>query len=346
MSALEHTRDPDADRPMIPDTMTAVFQRAYGTDARKVFDLRRVRVPDPMPDQVLVRVAASSVNALDHHYMTGTPSFLRLQNGLRTPKRRIPGADVAGTVVVVGDRVTDFAVGDEVFGEIDAGGFAEYAVADPGALAHAPASLPIEVSATLGVAALTALQGLRDWAGMQPGDKVLVNGASGGVGTFAVQVARALGAAHVSAVCSTPNVDTARSLGADRVVDYTADDFTALDDRFDVFFDNAGSKSLGASRRMLVDDGVLVMVTGRKGRWIRPVDRLLGGLVRSVAWSQQFANGTARPSGADGAVLAGMVDAGTVRPVIERRFDLDDAVDALAHQARGHARAKTIVVVA
>lgn len=326
-------------------TMRAAIQPTYGEHAKDVFEMADVPVPDIAPDEVLIRVAASSVNALDWHYMVGTPYFLRIENGLSTPKRRIPGADVAGTVVKVGAEVTAFKGGDEVFGEIGGGGFAQYAAGKARHLAHRPANLPLEESATLGVAALTALQGLRDWAAMKPGDRVLINGASGGVGTFAVQIARALGASHVTAVCSTSNIATARSLGADRVIDYTKEDFTEIDDEFDVFFDNAGSKSLTDSRRMLTDQGILVMVTAKKGKWFRPLDRMLAGAIRSRFWSQRVINRVAKASGEDGAVLAQMVDDGKLRPVIDRRFTFEEAVDALAHQATGHARGKTIVQV-
>ena len=326
-------------------TMRAVVQRAYGENAGEVFEMADVPVPNIEPDEVLIRVAASSINAMDWHYMTGTPYFLRLENGLRTPKRTIPGADVSGTVVKVGSDVTGFKPGDEVFGEVDGGGFAEYAVGKAQILAHRPTSLPLDEAAALGVAALTALQGLRDWAGMKPGDRVLINGASGGVGTFAVQIARALGASHVTAVCSTANVETARSLGANRVIDYTKEDFTEIDDRFDVFFDNAGSKSLTQSRRMLTEKGILVMVTGKKGKWIRPLDRLLAGVIRSKFWSQRLINRVAKPSGEDGTVLAHLVDDGKLRPVIDRRFNLEEAIDAIAYQATGHARGKTVVEV-
>lgn len=325
--------------------MRAVVQSAYGGNAREVFGIADVSIPEVGPDEVLVRVAASTVNALDWHYMVGTPYFLRFENGFVTPKRKIPGADVAGTVVQVGSGVTDFASGDQVFGEIDGGGFAEYAVAKAGSLAHRPTNLSLAESATLGVAALTALQGLRDWAGMKPGDRVLINGASGGVGTFAVQVARALGASHTTAVVSTANVETARSLGADRVIDYTKEDFTDIDHKFDVFFDNAGSKSLTQSKRMLTEQGILVMVTGKKGKWIRPMHRGFAGIIRSRFWGQRFITRVAQPSGDDGAALAMLVEGGELRPVIDRRFTLDDAVDALAHQAKGHARGKTIVEV-
>ena len=333
--------------PALPKTQTmrAVVQREYGTVASEVFDMTEVPLPDIGPDEVLIRVAAASVNALEWHYMTGTPYFLRLQNGLRTPKRIIPGADVSGTVVDVGPEVTEIARGDEVFGDIGSGGFAEYAVGKASRLAHRPAGISIEESATLGVAALTALQGLRDWAKIRPGDRVLINGASGGVGSFAVQIARALGASHVTAVCSSPNVETARSLGADRVIDYTKDDFTELRNEFDVFFDNAGSQSLTRSRRVLTDGGTLVMVTGRKGKWLRPVDRLLAGAIRSRFWSQRFVNKVAEASGEDGSVLASMVDGGKLRPVIDRRFRFQDAVEALSYQAEGHARGKSIVEI-
>lgn len=326
------------------ETMKAAMQSAYGT-ASDVIDIGQRPVPDIEPDRVLVKVAASSTNALDYHYLTGTPYFLRLQAGFRTPKRAIPGADVAGTVVAVGSEVTALSIGDEVFGEVGQGGFAEYVAAKADYLAHRPSNLSLEESATLGVAALTALQGLRDWAELKPGNRVLINGASGGVGTFAIQIAKALGAGHVTAVCSTANTETAERLGADRVVDYTKQDFTRLEDRFDVFLDNAGSKSLTMSRRMLTDHGVLVMVTGRKGRWFRPADRMIGGALRSRLWSQRFVSRTAQASGEDCAVLARMVEEGKLRPVIDRRFALDEAVEALAYQAEGHARGKSIVVM-
>lgn len=325
--------------------MRAVVQSAYGDDAGEVFGLAEVPVPEVGPDEVLVRVAASTVNALDWHYMVGTPYLLRFENGFGTPKRKIPGADLAGTVVQVGSGVTGFASGDQVFGEIDGGGFAEYAVANAGSIAHRPTNLSLADSAALGVAALTALQGLRDWAGMKSGDRVLINGASGGVGTFAVQVARALGASHITAVVSTTHAETAHSLGADRVVDYLKEDFTDLDATFDVFFDNAGSKSLTRSKRMLTEHGTLVMVTGKKGKWIRPMHRGFAGMMRSRFWSQRFITRVAQPSGDDGAVLARLVEEGGLRPVIERRFTLDEAVEALAHYAEGHARGKTVVEV-
>ncbi|HEX6287351.1 MAG TPA: NAD(P)-dependent alcohol dehydrogenase [Acidimicrobiia bacterium] len=324
-------------------TMRAAVQNGFG-NARDVIEIKEVPVPDLEPDRVLVEVAAASLNALDHHYLTGTPRIARLDMGLRRPKRTIPGADIAGTITAIGSDVTDWEVGDEVFGEIGGGGFAEFARPRASVLAPKPANVTMAEASTLGVAALTALQGLRDWGGLQPGQTVLINGASGGVGTFAIQIAKALGADHVTGVCSSANVETASALGADRVIDYTKDDFTALNDRFDLFFDNAGSRSLGRSRKMIEDDGVLVMVTGEKGGWIRPVDRVLAGVIRSRFWSQRFVSKTARADRSDLLVLKDMVESGLVKPVMDRTFSLEEAADALAYQSEGHARGKSVVI--
>lgn len=328
-----------------PTTMRAVTQTGFGLPDQ-VLVTAELPTPQPKEGQVLLKVAASSVNALDWHLLTGTPYIARPSFGIRKPQRLVPGADISGTVVALGGGVATFKVGDEVFAAVGGGGFAEYATAPTRFLARRPNNLSLEESSTLGVAALTALQGLRDWGSMKPGDRVLINGASGGVGTFAVQIARALGASHITAVCSTGNVETARSLGADRVIDYKKDDFTSITDKFDVFFDNAGSKSLGVSKRMLTEEGTLVMVTGKKGRLVRPVDRMIGGMIRSRFWSQSFVSKTADQTAADGELLAGMVADGTVRPVMDRRYTLDQAVEALAYQGEGHARGKIIVVPA
>lgn len=328
---------------MRTSTMRAAIQTGYGP-AHEVIEVRDVPIPELEADRVLVEVGASSLNALDYHYMTGTPRIARLDMGLTRPKRTIPGADIAGRVIAVGDEVTDLKPGDEVFGEVGGGGFAQYARPRASVLAPKPANASIEEASTLGVAALTALQGLRDWGRLVPGQSVLINGASGGVGTFAIQIAKALGAAHVTGVCSTANVELAYALGADRVVDYTKEDFTALGDRFDLLFDNAGSKSLGRSRTMIEDGGVFVMVTGEKGGWIRPVDRVIGGVIRSRFWSQDFVSRTARADRADLLTLKEMVESGQVSPAMDRRFGLDEAADALAYQSEGHARGKSVVV--
>ncbi len=248
-------------------TMRAARYHRYGRP-EDVIAVEQVPIPEPGPGDVLVEVRAASVNALDWHFVTGLPMFARPSLGLRRPKRTIPGADVAGVVAAVGAEVTGFRVGDDVLGQVDGGGFAEYVVTPADWLVAKPGNLTFEQAATLGVAGETALQGLRDWGGLREGESVLVNGASGGVGTFAVQVAKALGAAHVTAVCSTANVETATKIGADRVVDYTREDATQLVNRlgttYDVIFDNAGSWPLRTCSRLLAAGGRYVMVTSPK----------------------------------------------------------------------------------
>src|SRR5689334_25236281 len=257
-----------------PASMRAAVHEAYGPP-EEVVTVRTVPVPEVGPDDVLVTVGAASVNALDWHYVTGLPMFARPTLGLRRPKRQVPGADVAGTVEAVGSAVTRFQPGDRVFGEVSGGAFAEYVVAPAEWLVPVPEGVAVETAATVGVAAETALQGLRDWGRLQPGQRVLVNGASGGVGSFAVQLAKALGASHVTAVCSTGNVEAARRGGADRVVDYTREDVRALGETFDLFFDNAGSLTLRDSRKLLTPRGTYVMVTSPKSKWLHPMPRML-----------------------------------------------------------------------
>ena len=329
----------------LPTTMRAATYDRYGRP-EDVVRVQRVPVPQPGPDDVLLRVAAASVNALDWHFTTGLPMFARpAALGLRRPKRTVPGADVAGTVVACGDSVKRFRVGDEVFGHIDGGGFAEYVVAPAEWLVGKPQGLSLEESATLGVAAETALQGLRDWAGLRAGQTVLINGASGGVGTFAVQLAKALGASHVTAVCSTPNVETAARLGADRVVDYTQEDLTAGDQTYDVVFDNAGSWSLRDCRRLLADDGIYVMVTAPKSKWLRPLPRMLAAIPYFKATRGRCAVGkVADRDTTDLELLRDLVERGEVRPVMDRRFTLDEAAEALRVQGEFHARGKSVVV--
>lgn len=325
------------------ETMRAVRYYRYGLP-EDVVSIEQISVPRPNDDQVLLRVAASSVNALDWHLMTGLPMIARLSVGLRRPGRNTPGADVAGTVVAVGGNVRDLSIGDEVFGEIPGGGFAEYAAVPARALVKAPTNIPLEESATLGVAALTALQGLRDWGGLRPGDRVVINGASGGVGTFAVQIAKALGASNVTAVCSTPNVEAVAALGADRVVDYRQEDLSRSGDKFDLLFDNAGSWSLGACKRLLEKDGRMAIVTGKKGRWIAPMPRVVAAMLRSMAWSQKVGNGVAKSQREDLETIRDMVEDGEVRPAIDRRYPLSEAVELLRYQGEGHSRAKSLLI--
>lgn len=330
---------------MIPDTMRAITQSRYG-QPEDVLTLADVPVPQPGPGEVLVEVAAASVNALDWVWATGEPMFARpIALGL-TPKRGIAGDDLAGTVVALGPGVTQFRVGDRVFGAPDkAGSFAEYVAAPVDAVAPAPTTLDLTDAAGLGVAALTALQSLRDWGALGPGESVLINGASGGVGSFAVQVAKALGAGHITAVCSTRNVDTAKDSGADEVIDYTSSDPTQTTRRFDVFLDNAGSTTIRQARDVLTPTGRYVGVTARKSRVIHPLPRMLATPLFYLG-SPRTANvaSTAQTNAPDLAQIARWVDAGLIRPVIEARVPLADAPAAVGRLGRGHARGKTLVI--
>jgi NADPH:quinone reductase-like Zn-dependent oxidoreductase len=310
-----------------------------------VVSVRTVPVPDLGSDDVLVRVGAASVNALDWHFVTGLPMFARPTLGLRRPKRQVPGADVAGVVEAVGSAVSALAVGDRVFGEVSGGAYAEFVVAPADWLVPIPEGVEIEQAATLGVAAETALQGLRDWGGIQPGQRVLVNGASGGVGSFAVQLAKALGAAHVTAVCSTGNVEAARRSGADRVVDYTREDLRSLGETFDLFFDNAGSLTLRDSRRLLAPGGTYVMVTSPKSTWLHPLPRMLSVPVYFAFGSQKApAFKVASRSRSDLEFLVGLAASGQLTPVMDRRWALADAAEALRMQGEFHARGKSVIV--
>lgn len=326
------------------NTMKAIFYERYGAPER-VLELREIKKPVVGDDQVLVRVQAASVNPLDWHLLTGTPYIVRPDAGLRRPKRHIPGADIAGTVDQVGRNVTRFRTGDEVFGEINGRGLAEYVAVPENRLVAKPANLALEEAAAIGVAGLTALQGLRDWGGMKADDKVLINGASGGVGTFAVQVAKALGA-EVTAVCSTRNVELVRSLGADQVIDYTKEDFTRTGQRYDVFFDAVGNRSLLACRRVLTPDGIYVAVSGPKHRWLGPIPRLLRAMVLFRFSSQRAALfKIAQPDTDDLTFLKGLVEAGKVRPVIDQRYQLHEAPEAIRKMGGGHGRGKSIVII-
>lgn len=327
-----------------PTTMRAAVHERYGRP-EDVVAVRTVPVPSVGADDVLVRVGAASVNALDWHYVTGLPMFARPSLGLRRPKRQVPGADVAGVVEAVGAAVTRFQPGDRVFGEVSGGGFAEFVVAPADWLVPVPDGVGIDQAATVGVAAETALQGLRDWGGLRPGQRVLVNGASGGVGSFAVQLAKALGASHVTAVCSTGNVEAARRGGADRVVDYTKEDVRSLGETFDLFFDNAGSLTLRESRRLVSPGGSYVMVTSPKSKWLRPLPRMLSVPVYFAFGSRRApAFKVASRNRADLELLIDLVARGQVSPVMDRRWALADAAEALRLQGEFHSRGKSLVI--
>jgi NADPH:quinone reductase-like Zn-dependent oxidoreductase len=301
--------------------------------------------PMPADDEVLVRVRAASLNMADWYAVAGRPYVGRAQMGLRKPKSNRLGVDYAGTVEVVGKNVTEFRPGDEVFGGRD-GAYAEYVCArEERAIVLKPADVTFEEAAAVPVAAITALQGLRDKGQLQPGQKVLINGASGGVGTFAVQIAKALGA-EVTGVCSTRNVDLVRSLGADHVIDYTQEDFTRSDERYDLMLDIAGSRSWSACRRVLNPEATLVLVGGPKAnRLFGPLGHVirlrLGGLLarRKVVFF------IAKFNKADMLVLRELLEAEKVTPVVEKTYDLTEIADALRHIGEGHAQGKIVITV-
>jgi NADPH:quinone reductase-like Zn-dependent oxidoreductase len=321
--------------------MKAIVRRAYGPPDR--LELREVEQPEVVDDGVLVRVRATSVNRGDWYGLTGRPYVVRPMMGLLKPRSQLLGGDFAGTAEAVGKDVTDIAPGDEVFGGRD-GAFAEYVCSRNG-VARKPANLSFEEAAAVPVAALTALQGLRDKGRLEPGQKVLINGASGGVGTFAVQIAKALGA-DVTAVCSTRNVEQAESLGADRVVDYSREDFTRSGTRYDIVFDVAGSRSWSEVRRVLEPHGTLVMVGAPEGDpWLGPVSHLAKGRLASLRGDPKAVFFIAKFNKPDMDVLRELVESRKVKPAIERRYELSEIADALRYMGEGHARGKLVVTV-
>jgi NADPH:quinone reductase-like Zn-dependent oxidoreductase len=321
--------------------MRVIAQDTYGSP--DVLELREVDNPVVKDDEVLVRVRAAAVNIGDWHLMRGIPYVVRTVSGLRGPKREIPGLDLAGEVEAVGSSVKQFRPGDEVFGWCR-GAFAEYACASENNLLPKPANLTFEQSAAVGDSAFTALAAVRDQGKVQPGHRVLVNGASGGVGTFAVQIAKSFGA-NVTGVCSTRNVDMVRSIGADRVIDYTKEDFTQTGQRYDVMLDLVGSRSLSDCRRTLTPRGTYVLVGVRDlGRWFG-LARQTKALLLSPFVRQQMRVFVVRHNKEDLAVLKELVEAGKVAPVIDRRYELSEAPEALRHQGGGHAQGKIVIAV-
>ncbi|HEY8169394.1 MAG TPA: NAD(P)-dependent alcohol dehydrogenase [Candidatus Limnocylindrales bacterium] len=325
-----------------PGTMLAITFHRFGSSS--VLERSEVAIPAPAPDQVLVRVRASSVNPVDWHGMRGEPMLVRMSAGWRRPKDPRLGADVAGVVETVGAEVTDLAVGDEVFG-MGVGTFAEFVVISGKGVVRKPADISFEEAAAIPVAATTALQGLRDVGRLQAGQSVLVNGASGGVGSFAVQLARALGASEVVGVCSSRNVELVATLGADRVVDYTRQDFLKDGRRYDVVFDTAGSRSVRSMRQVVAPRGTLVICGGQPGRWLGPVSRWIAGSVLTRLGSQRLQAFLAHRDRDDLLYLRDLVEAGTLRPVIDRRYPLAEVPDAIAYLEAGHARGKVVITV-
>lgn len=315
--------------------MKAIVYRRYGQP--DVLELREVEKPVVKDDEVLVRVHASSINVADWIFLTGKPSVVRLASGLFRPRAAVLGRDLAGRIEAVGSSVTSFSPGDEIFGEIDFGAYAEYACAPESRIAPKPAHMTFEQAAAVPLAGVTALQGLRDSGRIQSGQAVLINGASGAVGTFAVQVAKSFGA-EVTGVCSTRNLDMVRSIGADHVSDYTQEDFTQSGQRYDLIFDLVASRPLSDCRRALKPDGVYVSSAGRLS-WVLKV------FLASLVHRQVKVMPEAKQNREDLMVLKELVEAGKVTPVIERTFGLSEVPEALRRQGAGHARGKTVISV-
>ena len=328
--------------------MKAFVLGSYGSSDH--LDLTAVDTPVPAADEVLVRVRATSVNPYDWHHMRGEPRVARLMPGtlgLRAPKLRILGGDMAGQVEAVGEDVTEFRPGDDVFALLEQGGFAEYVSVPERLLARKPGNLSYEQAAAVPMAATPALLSLRDVARIEPGQKVLVNGASGGVGTFAVQIARALGA-RADAVCSLPNADLARSIGADDVIDYTSQDFTRSGRRYDVLLDIAGSRPIFACRRVLAPRGTLVLIGGPAGRWLQPAGHMFSALAMAPLVSQRIAMADTVSCTAKKQILmtlTTLIEDGKVTPVISRRYPLHDIREAVRYQEQGHAAGKVVVTI-
>jgi NADPH:quinone reductase-like Zn-dependent oxidoreductase len=322
----------------------AIVYCDYGLTNLKLEDIEK---PTPTDDQILVKVRAVSINPYDWHFIEGTPYIMRMGVGLRKPKNTRLGVDFAGTVEAVGKNVTQFKPGDEVFGG-RTGAFAEYVcVRADRAVAPKPANLTFEQVASVNIAGTTALQALRDKGKIQPGQKVLINGASGGVGTFAVQIAKSLGA-DVTGVCSTRNVDLVRSLGADHVIDYTKEDFAKRAERYDVILDNVPNHSLSDCRGVLTPKGKYVMVGGggpNDGRWIGPFGRVINTLLLSPFVSQEMGMFIADTNKKDLTVLAALMESGKVKPVIDRRYKLTEVPAAIAYLEEGHARGKVVITL-
>jgi NADPH:quinone reductase-like Zn-dependent oxidoreductase len=320
--------------------MRAIVYRRYGPP--DVLQCEEVEKPTVGDNQVLIKVRAASVNPYDWHFMRGEPYLLRLMAGPRKPRDTRLGVDVAGEVEAVGTNVTRFKPGDQVFG-MGRGAFAEYACAAESALVMKPENVTFEQAASAGIAALTALQGLRDKGRVQPGQKVLVNGAAGGVGTYAVQIAKALGAG-VTGVCSSRNVETVRSIGADRVIDYTREDFTRNGQRHDVLLDCVGNHSLAACRRVLNARGIYVGAGGRAGRWmIGPLVRSITAPALSLFGSRKFVSLLAKSSNEDLTFVQKLMQSGKVTPVIDRRYMLSEVPEAIRYLEEGHARGKVVI---
>src|ERR1044072_6351419 len=326
------------------DTMKAIVYCDYGTS--EVLKLMDIAKPVPTDNQVLVRVRAASVNPYDWHFIRGTPYIMRIGVGLRKPKDTRLGVDFAGTVEAVGKNVTEFKPGDEVWGG-KGGAFAQYVVITEKGLAKKPDNISFEQAGTIQIAGMTALQGLRKHGNIQPGQKVLINGASGGVGTFAVQIAKALGA-HVTGVCSGRNVELVKSLGADEVIDYTKEDFAKRPVRYDVFLDNVPNHPLSECRQVLTPTGKYVMIGGggpNDGKWIGPVGRVIQMAIQKRFQKAPVTMMMAETNKADMNFLSELIQSGKVKPVIDKTYKLSEVPAAIEYLETGRARGKVAIVI-
>jgi NADPH:quinone reductase-like Zn-dependent oxidoreductase len=342
--AMSYTQDcgPAPELSAGRDTMQAAVRRCYGSP--DVIELLNIEIPQPNDDEVLVRVRAASVNPLDWHELRGAPYLLRLFRGLGKPDDVRMGVDYSGTVEAVGANVTTFKPGDEVFGGRN-GAFAQYVtVTSDRAIALKPVNMSFEQAASVGIAGITALQALRDKGQIKSGQHVLINGASGGVGTFAVQIAKSLGA-EVTAVCSSRNEELVRSIGADHVFDYKKESYTDSGEQYDLIIDNIGNHGLLANRSVLTADGKLVMIGGAKGNWIAPLKGPLKALMLSPFVDQELVLILAEFNQGDLNVLGDLMQSGALTPVIDRTYSLYELPQAIAYSETGRARGKIIVTV-
>jgi NADPH:quinone reductase-like Zn-dependent oxidoreductase len=321
--------------------MKAAVHNRYGPP--DVVQIKDVEKPVPKNNEILIKVRAASVNPLDRYTLRGTPYIARVAGGLNKPKDTRLGFDVAGQVEAVGSNVTQFKPGDEVFG-MCRGAFAEYACASALALAIKPEKVTFEQAAAAPVAAFTALQGLRDKGKIQPGQKVLINGAAGGVGTFAVQIAKWFGA-EVTGICSTRNVEMVRSIGADRLIDYTQEDFTTGGQRYDLFLDCIGNHSFSECKRILSPNGIHIVVGAPYGRWIGPLARMFKALVLSGLMGRRIVPFIAKPGKEDLTTMGELMANGKVTPVIDRHYKLGETPQAIRYLEEGHARGKVVITM-
>ena len=323
--------------------MKAIIQTKYGSPS-DVLELMEIDRPGVEDDQILVRVHAASIHIGDAHMVRGVPSVMRPIFSLNRAKSGVPGSDIAGTVETVGENVRQLRPGDEVFGWCK-GAFAEYVSTPEGSLALKPVDSTFSQAAAIGTSAFTALQALRDEGRLQSGQSVLITGASGGVGTFAVQIAKSLGA-KVTGICSTRNAEMVLSLGADRVVDYTLEDFTQSDVLYDLILDNVGSHSLSDTRKALEPGGVLLANGAHVSGWAGGLGRFAGAFITSMFNAQQRRPFVSIPTQADLATLKELVESGTITPVVDRVFPLSRTAEAIDHVGAGHSQGKTIIAVA